>query len=280
MSRPSTQPAARHRGGVPPGRSRHRRPGQLARTRRSCPPAGSARASRSPTSCCRPRSRSARALCPDIGAARAELLRLRAHRGRRRARAHGMALVAASTHPFASWTDQQQHRQGTLPDADRGLPGAGPAAGDQRHARPCRDRGRGPAHRPDEPGRLLPAASPGALDQLAVLGAATTPGSRPIAARSPTTCRARARPRALRELARVAAPGRDPGRDRPGRRPDPDLVGRPPLGQAPDAGAADHRHLHRARGRADHRRPLPVAAAPSLAPAHAQPELAASTAGS
>ena len=41
---------------------------------------------------------------------------------------------------------------------------------------------------------------------------------------------------------------------RPVRGRDPDLVGHPPLGQAPDAGAADHRHLHRARRRADDRR--------------------------
>ncbi|MFL5332207.1 MAG: carboxylate-amine ligase [Geminicoccaceae bacterium] len=45
-------------------------------------------------------------VCPDIPAARAEL-----HRLRRTvagvAAAHGMAIVAASTHPFASWTEQQ-----------------------------------------------------------------------------------------------------------------------------------------------------------------------------
>lgn len=44
--------------------------------------------------------------CGDVGSARAELNRLR-RTVATAAGAHGMALVAASTHPFASWTDQQ-----------------------------------------------------------------------------------------------------------------------------------------------------------------------------
>ena len=46
------------------------------------------------------------AVCPDIGAARAELVRLRSTVARI-AREYGMALVAASTHPSASWPDQR-----------------------------------------------------------------------------------------------------------------------------------------------------------------------------
>jgi glutamate---cysteine ligase / carboxylate-amine ligase len=45
-------------------------------------------------------------VCPDVGAARAELRRLRrAVAGV--ARDHGLAIVAASTHPTASWSEQQ-----------------------------------------------------------------------------------------------------------------------------------------------------------------------------
>ena len=46
------------------------------------------------------------AVCPDIGAARVELVRLR-RTVSHIARDHGMALVAASTHPSASWPDQR-----------------------------------------------------------------------------------------------------------------------------------------------------------------------------
>jgi carboxylate-amine ligase len=46
------------------------------------------------------------AVCPDIGAARAELIRLR-RTVARIAGDYGMALVAASTHPSASWPDQR-----------------------------------------------------------------------------------------------------------------------------------------------------------------------------
>lgn len=46
------------------------------------------------------------AVCPDIGTARTELVRLRSTVSRI-ARDYGMALVAASTHPSASWPDQR-----------------------------------------------------------------------------------------------------------------------------------------------------------------------------
>jgi len=46
------------------------------------------------------------AVCADLGAARVELIRLRGTVARI-AREHGMALVAASTHPSAAWPDQR-----------------------------------------------------------------------------------------------------------------------------------------------------------------------------
>lgn len=45
-------------------------------------------------------------ICGEVGAARADLERLRRTVAEAAGR-HGMAILAASTHPFASWTDQQ-----------------------------------------------------------------------------------------------------------------------------------------------------------------------------
>ena len=49
-------------------------------------------------------------VCPDIAAARAELVRLRGTVGGI-ARRHGMAIIAASTHPTARWTAQQSSEE-------------------------------------------------------------------------------------------------------------------------------------------------------------------------
>lgn len=46
-------------------------------------------------------------ICGEVGAARTELERLRRTVAEAAGR-HGMAILAASTHPFASWTDQQR----------------------------------------------------------------------------------------------------------------------------------------------------------------------------
>lgn len=50
------------------------------------------------------------AVCADIGAARTDLVRLRRSVGRI-ARGHGMALIAASTHPSSDWSEQQSTRK-------------------------------------------------------------------------------------------------------------------------------------------------------------------------
>jgi hypothetical protein len=89
---------------------------------------------------------------------------------------HGAAIIAASTHPFALWWEQVHERGRPLQDAGRGSGGGRPAHGHLRHARPRRHRGPGAAHRPDEPGHLLPPPPAGAVDLLAVLGRVTTPG--------------------------------------------------------------------------------------------------------
>lgn len=49
-------------------------------------------------------------ICADVAAARADLLRLRRTVGRI-AREHGMALVAASTHPSSDWSEQRNTRK-------------------------------------------------------------------------------------------------------------------------------------------------------------------------
>ena len=116
-----------------------------------------------------------------------------------------MALVAASTHPTASWTEQQntdQERYQTLTEDFQALARRQVISGMHIH---CRDRGRGPAHRPDEPGRLLPAPSPGAVDQLALLG---RPGHRPQG----LPPRGRRGPATLR-LARARSPAGASGSD-------------------------------------------------------------------
>ena len=177
MAVPQAQPGPGHRGGIPARRSRQRRAGQQPRRPASCPPASGAR-----------RPGHARAAA---GAGRGRHGGLPRCRRRARGAASGCAAPSPTPRARTAWrssppppippppgpisenTDKERYR--TLTED---YPGPGPAAGDQRHARPCRDRGRGPAHRPDEPGRLLPAPSPGAVDQLAVLGAARTPGSR------------------------------------------------------------------------------------------------------
>ena len=57
-------------------------------------------------SCSRPRSRSD-PVCPDLAAVRHELAQLRTTIAAT-ARDFGMALVAASTHPFANWRSQRR----------------------------------------------------------------------------------------------------------------------------------------------------------------------------
>ena len=115
-------------------------------------------------------------------------------------------------------------RHGPLPHPRRRAPEPRAAHGDLRHARACRDRGSGPARRPDEPGQLLHAAPAGALVVLAVLG-----GARHRAEGVPADHHRR--PAALgpagdlRELERLDRAAAGAGRDRHGHRPVEDLVG-------------------------------------------------------
>ena len=202
MASPAPVAVARHRGGISPGRPRHARAG------RSPDPDFMPACQRALGEQCQPRAAA--------GAGRGRHQRLHRHRrgpgGAGPAARHGRRIAPPARHGAGRRLDPPVRRPGrtsstprrSATSADRRLSGAGPPPADQRHAHPCRDRGRGPAHRPDEPGQLLPAASAGAVDQLAVLG---RPGDRPEVdpahhLRRPATLRLA---RALRELARVAA---------------------------------------------------------------------------
>ena len=188
-----------------------------------------------------------------------------------------MAIVAASTHPTARWTDQQQHREGALPVADRRFPAAGATAGDQRHAHPRRVE--------DEDLRIDLMNQVGYfLPHLLALSTSSPfwrgRGDRPQGLSGRTVANDLPRsgtPERFCELARLAAAGRGAGGDRPVRGRDPDLVGHPTFGPLPDAGAAGHRRLHRPRRRADDRRALSVAAAPSVATARRATRAGAAT---
>ena len=158
---------------------------------------------------------------------------------------------------------------GALPDAHRRLSQIlARRHGDLRHACPCRDRGRGPAHRPDEPGELLPAAPSGALDDLAVLA---RPGHRPQGDR-PTIFDDLPRSRPARTARRAGEDWQHLLRPWPSSAcasdPTQDLVGRAAVGQAPDARAADAPTSAPGSRMRDHdRRALPSAPAPAVAAA-------------
>ena len=127
-----------------------------------------------------------------------------------------MGLIAASTHPFGRLARAAQHRPRPLPQPDRGLPGARPPARDLRHARPCRDRGRRAAHRPDEPALLLPAAPPGAVTSSPFWQGQDT-GLKSFRLTMFGNLPRTGLP-SLRELQRVAAPAGEDERDRAVRR--------------------------------------------------------------
>ena len=110
-------------------------------------------------------------VCATIGEARAELLELRA--GGRRDRARVRHADDRRLDPsLGALARAGAGRHGPLPHPRRRASEPGAADGDLRHARACRDRGPGPARRPDEPGQLLHAAPAGAVVVLAVLGGA------------------------------------------------------------------------------------------------------------
>ena len=101
--------------------------------------------------------------------ARADLAHLRGMVAQAAAH-HGLAPIAASTHPFARWQDQQHVAKEALRGHRARPAGRRAAPAHLRHARPRRHRRRRPAHRLAEPDGLFSAASPDALDLVAVLG--------------------------------------------------------------------------------------------------------------
>ena len=123
-------------------------------------------------------------------------------------------------------------RHGPLPHPRRRAPEPRPPHGDLRHARPRRHRGPRPARRPDEPGQLLHAPHAGPLLLLPLLGRPRhrPQGLPPHHHRRPPPLRP---PRSLRKLERLARTPPSPRRNRNGHRPLENLVGPPPLRQAP-----------------------------------------------
>ena len=118
-------------------------------------------------------------------------------------------------------------RARALPHPHPGASVPRPPHGHLRHARPCRHRGRGSAHRSDEPGDVFPAPPAGAEHVLAVLGG-TGYRHQGVSAdhlRRPATLRRAGDVRQLQRLERDAADA--PG-DRPVRRRHQDLVGPAP----------------------------------------------------
>ncbi len=211
-------------------------------------------------------------VCRDFANARKELAHLRRTIADT-AREFGLAPIAASTHPFADKSHARDDTQGALPGARPRLRRHRPAARHLRHARARRHRGRRAAHRPDEPGALLPAASADAVDLLAVLAGR---GHRPqeLPARRLPRAAAHRPAAALRKLRRVPAHRRRAGQERRHRGCHQDLVGLAPLGPLSHARDARHRRVHAHRRRAVDRRALRLHPAHALPAAPLQPEVA------
>ena len=163
-----------------------------------------------------------------------------AARGRRRARRscarpsrelaaeHGLAPIAASTHPFARWSTPAADRARALPGDRPGPRRRRPPPRHLRHARARRHRGRRAAHRPHEPGALFPAAPADALHLLAVRGGR---GHRPqvLPPRRLPGAAAHGPARPLRELGGVPPDRRPAGAQRRHRGRQQDLVGPAPV---------------------------------------------------
>ena len=161
---------------------------------------------------------------------------------------HGLAPIAASTHPFARWSTQQPTERERYQAIAQRPRRRRPAPRHLRHARARRHRGRRAAHRPDEPGALFPAAPARAVHLLAVR---RRRGHRPqvLPARRLPGAAAHGPARPLRELGGIPPDRRPAGAQRHHRGRQQDLVGPAPLVTLPDAGDAHHRRVHAARGR-------------------------------
>ena len=138
---------------------------------------------------------------------------------------------------------------------------------------PCRDRGRAPSNRPDEPGPLHAPAHLRPEHVVSVLGRNRHRASR----LSPHHLQEHAPDRAargIRVLGRVSANGQHPGRRRDHRGRHQAVVGHPALGPLSDARDEGQRRLHPARRRHDRGRLLSVPARISVPASPAQPEMA------
>ncbi len=169
--------------------------------------------------------------------------------------------------------DAEAHRQGALRRAARGNAGRGAAHDDLRPARARRHRRRRTAHRPDEPGAVLPAAPAGAFVQLAVLGRGAH-GPDVVPPDDLQRHSAHRAARAVCELERVPAPHRHADRDRHPRRHLAHLVG--PAAERALSHARDARDglVHVARGLGAARGAQPVPDAQALSAAARQPAVA------
>ena len=185
--------------------------------------------------------------CDDVPCAGRELVALREAVIGVTAR-EGLAIGAAATHPFALCADQEivdRPRYRELID-ELGLDRA--ARADLRHPRPRRDRGRRPGDLRRRRHPPLPAAVPGALGQLAVLGG---PADRPdvVAGAGLPLLSPRGHPAPLRHLGDLLPPGRDDDARRRDRGLHVPVVGRaaasePGHGRDPDLRPADAGRAH------------------------------------
>ena len=200
------------------------------------------------------------------------LLHLRSTIAREAAR-HGLAPIAASTHPFADAARQlhtDKDRYHALAQRSRRRR---PPPRRVRHARAHRHRGRRAAHRPDESGALLP-------PHLLVLAT-----SSPFWEGEDTGLKSW-RLAIFRELPRTGLPGRFGSFDEYRSTVDVLIKAKViedaskiwwdlrPSARFPDAGDARHRRVHPARRCADRGRAVPVPVPHAVPPAPQQPELA------
>ena len=107
-------------------------------------------------------------VCRDIAEAREDVVNLR-RQMIRLAREHGLLLAAGATHPFADWRVQDIYPDERYLQVVEDMQTRRALEFDFRAARARRHRGPRNVDSSDEPDALFPAASAGALDQLAVL---------------------------------------------------------------------------------------------------------------
>ena len=166
------------------------------------------------------------------------------------ARAHGAAVIASSTHPWARWQAQQVTPKRRYQEAEIAFQQRRPAVLRGRHAPARRIRRPGPEDPGDDGVAAVSAGVPGDIDLVAVLcGADDRPqvvppsrNRRDAANRDAKGIRLARGVRAHRGA--VPVDPRHPGRERA-------PLGHPALGVVPDHRASDLRHLpaHRGCGR-------------------------------